>query len=250
MIGFGRKAVNFLSTLTEKMRPDKLPKEVALSVWRGASAVCFDVDSTVVTEEGIDVLAEHCGAGDAVAAWTLKAMDGTVSFQESLEARLKLIHPNQSDIEQLHKKHPLKLTKGIEELVKVLHDRSVDVYLVSGGFRQMINPIASILKIPSERVFANNLIFNDDGSYAGFDLNEPTARSGGKARVVEHLKRTHGYTSVAMVGDGATDMEARTCNGADVFIGFGGISVRQVVKDGADLFVTDLKQIIEPLEKQ
>ena len=52
----------------------------------GPAAVCFDVDSTVVTEEGIDILAEHCGAGAEVAAWTAKAMGGSVPFHDALEA--------------------------------------------------------------------------------------------------------------------------------------------------------------------
>lgn len=43
-----------------------------LDIWRNVDAVCFDVDSTVCTEEGIDVLAEHCGAGAAVKEWTTK----------------------------------------------------------------------------------------------------------------------------------------------------------------------------------
>lgn len=55
-------------------------KAEVVELWRNAEAVCFDVDSTVVTEEGIDVLADHCGAGEAVAAWTLKAMGGSVPF--------------------------------------------------------------------------------------------------------------------------------------------------------------------------
>ena len=43
-----------------------------LDVWRNADAVCFDVDSTVCLDEGIDELAEHCGAGKAVAEWTAR----------------------------------------------------------------------------------------------------------------------------------------------------------------------------------
>lgn len=43
-----------------------------LDIWRNVDAVCFDVDSTVCTDEGIDVLADHCGAGAAVKEWTTK----------------------------------------------------------------------------------------------------------------------------------------------------------------------------------
>jgi phosphoserine phosphatase len=48
----------------------------------------------------------------------------------------------------------------------------------------MIDPIATALNIPTERIFANSVHFNQDGSYSGFDENEPTSRSGGKPDVV------------------------------------------------------------------
>eukprot|EP00457_Paulinella_chromatophora_P021982 gb/GEZN01024670.1/.p2 GENE.gb/GEZN01024670.1/~~gb/GEZN01024670.1/.p2 ORF type:complete len:110 (-),score=10.24 gb/GEZN01024670.1/:65-394(-) len=77
--------------------------------------------------------------------------------------------------------------------------------------------------------------------------NEPTARAGGKGKVVKHLKETHGYKTLIMVGDGATDMEARPP--ADAFIGFGGIAVREAVKKGADWFVTDMQDLCRPLQQ-
>ena len=46
--------------------------ETVSDIWRSVSAVCFDVDSTICEDEGIDVLAEHCGAGKAVQEWTIK----------------------------------------------------------------------------------------------------------------------------------------------------------------------------------
>ena len=49
-----------------------LSKLEVFDLWKKAEAVCFDVDSTVVTEEGIDVLANYCGSGEAVASWTAK----------------------------------------------------------------------------------------------------------------------------------------------------------------------------------
>lgn len=86
---------------------------------------------------------------------------------------------------------------------------------------------------------ANNLLFNADGTFSGFDSNEPTCRDGGKPAVIHHLKDAHGYSPVIMIGDGATDMQAKPP--ADAFIGFGGIVVREPVRAGADWFVTDFK---------
>ncbi|XP_075490931.1 phosphoserine phosphatase, chloroplastic-like [Primulina tabacum] len=55
------------------------PSKEILEVWRAANAVCFDVDSTVCLDEGIDELAEFCRAVKAVADWTARAVSGSVT---------------------------------------------------------------------------------------------------------------------------------------------------------------------------
>jgi len=89
-----------------------------------------------------------------------------------------------------------------------LHKRNVPVYLVSGGFRLIINEVADFLKVPRENVFANTLKFNKHGEYDGFDEAEMTSESGGKGKVIEHLKNRFNYKRVVMIGDGATDLES------------------------------------------
>ena len=84
-----------------------------------------------------------------------------------------------------------------------------------------------------------------DGSYAGFDRDAPTSRDGGKPEVIRRLKAAHGYERVVMVGDGATDMQARPP--ADAFIGYGGIVVRPAVLAGADWFVSDFQEVLQEL---
>ncbi|XP_066337434.1 uncharacterized protein [Miscanthus floridulus] len=78
----------------------------AIETLRNADAVCFDVDSTVILDEGIDELADFCGAGRAVAEWTAKAMTGTVPFEVALAARLSLIKPSLSQVEECLKRRP------------------------------------------------------------------------------------------------------------------------------------------------
>ncbi|EQC33309.1 phosphoserine phosphatase SerB [Saprolegnia diclina VS20] len=218
-----------------------------LEIWRRAEAVCFDVDSTVIQDEGIDVLAAHCGQGDAVSAWTSKAMNGGVKFEDALAARLNIIQPSKAAIDACLAAHPPTkyLTKGIQRLIQELQARSIDVYLVSGGFRLMIEPVAAHLGIPPSRIYANTIHFHADGSYKGFDANELTSRDGGKPRVIELLKRERGYKTVVMVGDGATDMQAKPP--ADLFVGYGGVVARQVVQERADWFLRDFEELIEGL---
>jgi phosphoserine phosphatase len=178
-------------------------------------------------------------------------MGGNMSFREALHTRLSIIQPSRATIDQFnttaHTTHHLHLTPRIDELVTLLHARNVPVYLVSGGFRLIINPVADRLGIPRTRVYANSLLFDDTtGEYAGFSEAELTSESGGKGRVIETLKREHGYRNVIMVGDGATDLES--CPPADGFIGFGGNVVREKVKQGSDWFVYSFSELIEHLK--
>ncbi|RHY27492.1 hypothetical protein DYB32_006733 [Aphanomyces invadans] len=234
----------------------------AVAIWKSAQAVCFDVDSTVCSEEGIDVLAAHCGQGQRVAAWTTKAMNGGVKFEDALAARLDIIKPSRKDIADCLRVHPPQLTPGIESLISGLHARNIHVYFVSGGFRLMIAPIADRLHVPSTNVFANTIHFDANGYYAGFDDTEMTSRDSGKPRVLEmydtsalklslhssqccRLKKAHGYKTVVMVGDGVTDMQAKPP--ADLFVGFGGVVERDVVKKNADWFVKDFAELTQAL---
>jgi len=236
-------SVSSQSTAVEKLSRDEIAKII-----NTCQAVCFDVDSTVIPEEGIDQLAAFKGAGEAVAAWTAKAMGGDVLFQNALAARLDLIQPSKADLQAYLAKNPVKLTPGVKELVDKLHQRGKAVYLVSGGFRQMIEPVAEVLRVPVHRIYANNILFDEAGAFAGFDAAELTSRDGGKPAVIKQLIEAHGYSPICMVGDGVTDMQAKPP--ADLFIGFGGVVVRDNVQKGADWFVRDFQQVIDVLDAQ
>ncbi|XP_031255545.1 phosphoserine phosphatase, chloroplastic-like [Pistacia vera] len=224
-----------------------LPSQEVLDLWRKTDAVCFDVDSTVCLDEGIDELAEFCGAGKAVAEWTARAMGGSVPFEEALAARLSLFKPSSSQVQDFVEKRPPKLSPGIDELVKKLKANNINVYLISGGFRQMINPVASVLGIPPENIFANQLLFKSSGEFLGFDANEPTSRSGGKAVAVQQIRKAYGYQALVMIGDGATDLEARQPGGADIFICYAGVQLREAVAAKADWLVFNFKDLINSL---
>jgi len=219
--------------------------ELAKEAIKKADAICFDVDSTVITEEGIDVLATSLGVGDAVSKLTASAMGGTTLFQNALKARLDLIKPSIENLENIQKEHPLQFTPRLKELIEILHKKGKNIYLVSGGFRQMINPIALQLGISVSNIYANNLFFTEDGEYNGFDTNEPTSKDGGKAKVIQDLIDKYDYKCVIMIGDGATDMQARPP--AKAFIGYGGIIERKKVKNGADWFIKDFNEILSIL---
>lgn len=94
---------------------------------------------------------------------------------------------------------------------------------------------------PNARPSVECLARPRSGEYSGFDQTARTAWAGGKAKVISELRKQFGYPIVAMVGDGATDLEARPP--ADVFVGFGGIAQRPEVMANADLWVTDFSDV-------
>lgn len=214
-----------------------------------ADAVCFDVDSTVITEEGIDVLAAHLGKGPQVAALTAAAMEGGLKFQDALRQRLDLLQPSRQQIQECLRRHPFHFSPHLVELVRTLQQLDKSVYLISGGFRIMIEPVAERLGIPPTHIYANTLTFDErTGAYTGFDATEPTSRDMGKPRAVQSvIDRGNHRHGVVMIGDGATDAQAKPP--AVAFIGFGGVAVRDKVLSTADWFVTDFADCLQVLER-
>jgi len=221
----------------------------AMYALANADAVCFDVDSTVIQEEGIDVLAASLGKGQEVADFTAKAMGGSMKFEDALAARLELMKPSKSSIMECLEEHPIRLSPGVDRLIESLHRHGTDVFFVSGGFRIMIEPIAKELMVAKTNIYANTILFDeaDGNTYKGFDATEPTSADGGKTKALSLIKEKYGYNIMVMVGDGATDAQAKPP--ADSFIGFGGVVVRDAVKEKACWFVNDFQDIISIVEK-
>ncbi len=90
-------------------------------------------------------------------------MGGTMTFREALEKRLNLIKPSKKIIQDFNNHNKCQLTSGVKELIDILHKKSIHVYLVSGGFQSTIFPILEKLNIKKSNVFANQLLFNENG---------------------------------------------------------------------------------------
>lgn len=215
----------------------------AANIVKNSDIICFDVDSTVIKEEGIDELANFCGKGDEVSRLTKEAMKGSMTFQDALKLRLDIIRPTQKQIREFLKSHPSTLSPGIKDMINHVRKNGTSVYLVSGGFDCLIEPVATELGISMTNVFANKLMFYFNGEYAGFDTNQPTSRSGGKGEAISIIRKNHGDCNITMIGDGATDLEA--VPPANNFIGYGGNIVRNEVQARATYYVTDFKQLLQ-----
>lgn len=229
------------------------PVDRTKRILREADAVFFDVDSTVVTTEGIDLIGKCFGIMKEISELTHKAMNGNVKFQDAMAERLQLMADHGMTKEKLEKcvktEGVPKWSPGVREFVQMLHKQGTDVYLVSGGFQNMIKPIALELHIPQKMIYANEILFDEEGNYAGFDRSAPTSASGGKPKVLKLMKRKKGYKNMIMIGDGATDLDARLHGPAKAFIGYGGVSVREKVKNNADWFITSFQEVLDVLPK-
>eukprot|EP01026_Neomeris_dumetosa_P006167 TRINITY_DN1194_c0_g1_i4.p1 TRINITY_DN1194_c0_g1~~TRINITY_DN1194_c0_g1_i4.p1 ORF type:complete len:652 (+),score=126.25 TRINITY_DN1194_c0_g1_i4:73-2028(+) len=234
------------------------PSEQALQLWRGASAVCFDVDCTITNSDALDMLADYMGAGEEVSRLTDQAMDGSMNLEHALEKRLQLINCTPVDLKSFLKANPpqKRVVPNAKELIAQLQARGIAVYLLSGGFREMIIPVSDYLGVPRDHVFANRMNWQCDDEtglptkLVGFDEREPTAHNKGKPLAIAQLRELHPYSVVVMVGDGITDLEAvQVTGGADLFIGYGGIVQREAVAQQAEWFIFDHSELMKHLKR-
>lgn len=195
--------------------------------------VFLDVDSTLVTIEGIDVLA---GGNPEIARLTDAAMNGEIALEEVYGRRLDLIRPSQDAVERLGRLYVASLVDGAVETISALREAGCDVHLVTAGIAQAIAPLAAHLGIADRSVHAVALRFDAKGEYADFDRRSLLTRAGGKELVVHSvLARAKGKS--AFIGDGVSDLETKPV--VDLFIGFGGVVARPRVKENAEVFVEE-----------
>lgn len=206
----------------------------------------FDVDSTLVTIEGIDVLA---GGNPDIVRLTDAAMNGEIPLDEVYARRLEIIRPTRADVEALGRRYTESLVDGAEETIATLKAAGADVHLVTAGIAQAIEPLAAKLDIPPRAVHAVSLQFDAGGHYRDFDRSSLLARNGGKELIVHTvLARAKGKS--AFIGDGVSDLETKPV--VDLFIGFGGVHTRPRVKENAEVYVSEptlkavLPYLLEP----
>jgi len=218
----------------------------------------FDFDSTLTRVEALDVLAEMTLQGksnkdeivDEIQKITNLGIDGDISFTESLERRIKLLKANKADLEGLVEQLRHKISKSIESNKEFFQKYSDDIYVISCGFKEFIDPIVKEYNIPSERVYANTFEFDEEGNIVGFDAQNPLSQHNGK---IECLKQMDLEGEVQVIGDGYSDYVMREAGIADKFFAYTENVHRDKAADNADhvtpnldefLFVNDLPRNI------
>ncbi len=180
---------------------------------RGVHLVVMDVDSTFIQDEVIDLLADEAGVLDEVAAITERAMAGELDFEQSLRARVALLAG--LPVETLDRvRERVTLTPGARTLCRTLLRLGYRVALVSGGFVEVIAPLAAELGVTDVRANSLEVV---DGVLTGQVRGEVVDRLG-KRTALEAFARQYGVPQrrTIAIGDGANDIDMLEAAGLGV----------------------------------
>lgn len=172
-----------------------------------------DMDSTIVTGETLDELADFAGLKDRIAAITARAMNGELDFKTALRERVAMLRglPVEA-LEQTWAR--VRLTAGARELVATMRAHRATAALVSGGFSFFTSRVAALCGFDLHR--SNALL--DDGTTLTGRVAEPILDRDTKLDTLTRLAAEHGLAMSATlaVGDGANDLDMLRAAGLGV----------------------------------
>jgi phosphoserine phosphatase len=203
--------------------------------------VVFDVDSTLIEDEVIELLAEVAGKREEVAAVTERAMAGELDFAESLVERVKTLAglPESvfADVQQR-----ITITTGAKSLIDAVHAAGGKVGAVSGGFNQLLTPLAQTLELDFARANQLEVV---DGFLTGKVLGAIVDRQAKADALLEWAAVTGTpLEHTVAVGDGANDLSMMAVAGLGV-----GFNCKPIVREHADFILegNDLSKLTEKL---
>ncbi len=186
----------------------------------------MDVDSTLIQQEVIELLAEHAGKRDEVAAVTEAAMRGELDFAESLHARVATLKDLPLGVIE-RVRASLLLTHGAKELVEAFLAAGHAVAVVSGGFSQILDPLAEELKLTYYRA---NLLGTDADMLTGTVDGDVVDRAAKEAALREWAAAENiDLAQTIAIGDGANDLDMLAAAGLGV-----AFNAKPAVREAAD----------------
>jgi phosphoserine phosphatase len=204
--------------------------------------VVLDVDSTMIEQEVIELLAAKVGLGEQVKELTDKAMSGEIDFKQALLMRVALLK-GLSDAVFEETQSEITVTDGVKELVDFVHRSGGLVGAISGGFSQILEPLA--LRLGLDFYLANELEISQ-GVLTGKILGEIVDASAKKRNLLKWAIE-HGVdvSDTVAVGDGANDIPMLQAAGFAV-----AFRPKQILRQYADVVIegNSLKPLIELLE--
>lgn len=185
----------------------------------------IDFDSTFTSVEAFDELCELCYPDseeklkvlDHIKAITDLGMEGKLTITESLERRLVLLKAHKQHLGKLTDVLKTKVSASFNRNRQFLQDHREQIFIVSNGFIEFIEPVVMAYGIKRTHIFANSFEYDEQGNITGFDRNNVLSGKMGKVIQVKSLNLSG---DVIAIGDGYTDYEMKECGVANVFYAF------------------------------
>lgn len=209
----------------------------------------IDFDSTFINTEALDELCRISLKKNPEKNKKLKefenlthlGMEGKISFRDSLIKRITMMNSNKPQIEELIKKLRNKVSKSVHRNRNFFKKNGRNIYIISGGFKEIIIPIVSKFFIPEENVFANTFEFDSKGNITGFDSKNLLSQDNGKIKL---LKKLGLKGELYVIGDGYTDYELKKEGIAHKFFAFTENIEREIVTKNADHVTPNMDEFL------
>ena len=166
--------------------------------------ICFDMDSTLIQTECIDVLAKRAGVGDKVSEITARAMRGEIDFKESFKERVALLKGLDASVMKDIAEH-MPITEGTDRLMSVLKTCGYKIAILSGGFTYFGEYLQK--KFGVDYVYANELEIDENGKLTGNYLGDIVDghRKAELLKLIAQVEKVNLAQTIA-VGDGVNDL--------------------------------------------
>ncbi|HET6726313.1 MAG TPA: phosphoglycerate dehydrogenase [Gammaproteobacteria bacterium] len=209
----------------------------------------IDFDSTLVKLETLEVLADialadtpdKAGRLEAVATLTEQAMNGELPFRAALEQRLAIINARREHLAAVIERLKQNISDSFLRNRTFLERNAARVFIVSSGFREVVEPVVAAVGLGADHVYANTLLFDDAGNITGFDTANPLAADDGKATVARALGVDG---ELVAVGDGWGDLQIAAAGAATRFYAFTENVSHPKVVDAADRVAPSFDEVL------
>ena len=212
----------------------------------------IDFDSTFVKVETIDELAKLSLKNDPssehkirmITHITNQAMCGEIDFSTALEHRLQILSLTSASIKEITSQIASQISDSFKANKDTIKEYSDDIWIISGGFSQIISPIVEPYGISKDHILANKFLFEGD-RVIGCDRSNPLFQNKGKIKAIESIETSK---ERVMVGDGYTDLEVYLEGGVEHFICYTENVNRQRVVEQSKYIASSFGQILEILK--